>query len=391
MLKTKSVILSILLLMAGVQSQAQVKNKRAKGKPKTEMTAQQEAAMELYETMLLSTAQVMFIDSIVVDSADFISRIPLNRESGRIGTTAGITGDTGLAGGAAYINEFENKIYFSTAGNDGRYALYSTDKLGGEWTAARLIDEFGNEFEDVSYPYMMADGVTLYFAGKSKDGLGGWDVYATRYDAASARFYEPENIGLPYNSAADDYYCVIDEFNNLGWLATSRRQPQGKVCIYTFVPTDSRATYDAEALDDDELESLADIRNIGDTQTDKAVVQAALGRLKNLTAERNATKGGGMRFIVNDNTVYTSTADFKSPTNRERFATLQRTKAEADGMAEKLDAMRREYTSADARTQRRTAPVIVKAERQLEKLREYIREAEKEIRNTENMLINNGR
>ena len=101
--------------------------------------------------------------------------------------------------------------------------------------------------------------------------------------------------------------------------------------------------------------------------------------------------GGGMRFIVNDNTVYTSTADFKSPTNRERFATLQRTKAEADGMAEKLDAMRREYSSADARTQRRTAPVIVKAERQLEKLREYIREAEKEIRNTENMLINNGR
>lgn len=171
MLKTKSVILSILLLMACVQSHAQVKNKRAKGKPKTEMTAQQEAAQELYETMLLSTAQVMFIDSIVVDSADFISRIPLNRESGRIGTTAGITGDTGLAGGAAYINEFGNRIYFSTAGNDGRYALYSTDKLGGEWTAARLIDEFGNEFEDVSYPYMMADGVTLYFAARVRKAL----------------------------------------------------------------------------------------------------------------------------------------------------------------------------------------------------------------------------
>ena len=70
---------------------------------------------------------------------------------------------------------------------------------------------------------------------------------------------------------------------------------------------------------------------------------------------------------------------------------ISKAKAEADGMAEKLDAMRREYSSADARTQRRTAPVIVKAERQLEKLREYIREAEKEIRNTENMLINNGR
>ena len=74
MLKTKSVILSILLLMAGVQSHAQVKNKRAKGKPKTEMTAQQEAAQELYETMLLSTAQVMFINDVALDSASNVHR-----------------------------------------------------------------------------------------------------------------------------------------------------------------------------------------------------------------------------------------------------------------------------------------------------------------------------
>ena len=390
MLKTKTITLAALLLWAGAAAHAQTRGRAAKG-AKTQMTAEQKRAREAYERMLPATAQVTFVDSMVVDSADIAVRIPLGRESGRIGAPERLEPSAGVQGGTAYVNELGDRMFYTVVDSAGHRKLYTADKLGGRWTGHRPVAGLGDEFEEVDRPYMMADGVTLYFAGKSKDGLGGWDVYATRYDAASARFYEPENIGLPYNSAADDYYCVIDEFNNLGWLATSRRQPQGKVCIYTFVPTDSRATYDAEALDDDELESLADIRNIGDTQTDKAVVQAALGRLKNLTAERNATKGGGMRFIVNDNTVYTSTADFKSPTNRERFATLQRTKAEADGMAEKLDAMRREYPSADARTQRRTAPVFVKAERQLEKLREYIREAEKEIRNTENMLINNGR
>lgn len=387
MLKTKSVILSILLLMAGVQSHAQVKNKRAKGKPKTEMTAQQEAAQELYETMLLSTAQVMFIDSIVVDSADFISRIPLNRESGRIGTTAGITGDTGLAGGAAYINEFGNRIYFSTAGNDGRYALYSTDKLGGEWTAARLIDEFGNEFEDVSYPYMMADGVTLYFAAKGKESLGGYDIYVTRYDTDSARFYRPENVGLPYNSTANDYYCAIDEFDNIGWLVTDRHQPAGKVCIYTFVPADTRTAYDVDAIGDKMLRSLADIRCIADTWTDNAKLQAARNRVKNLQTRNTDISTNRISFVVNDNTVYNDINDFKSPTNRERFGKLQQMKTTARNMDEKLEALRRTYSTSNATTKKRLADNIMTAEKQLEHLDAQIHEMEKEIRNAENLSM----
>lgn len=387
MLKTKSVILSILLLMAGVQSHAQVKNKRAKGKPKTEMTAQQEAAQELYETMLLSTAQVMFIDSIVVDSADFISRIPLNRESGRIGTTAGITGDTGLAGGAAYINEFGNRIYFSTAGNDGRYALYSTDKLGGEWTAARLIDEFGNEFEDVSYPYMMADGVTLYFAAKGKESLGGYDIYVTRYDTDSARFYRPENVGLPYNSTANDYYCAIDEFDNIGWLVTDRHQPAGKVCIYTFVPADTRTAYDVDAIGDEMLRSLADIKCIADTWTDNTKLQAARNRVKNLQTRNTDISTNRISFVVNDNTIYNDINDFKSPTNRERFGKLQQMKTTAKTMNEKLDALRRTYSTSNATTKKRLADNIMTAEKQLEHLDAQIHEMEKEIRNAENLSM----
>ncbi|MBM6672859.1 hypothetical protein [Marseilla massiliensis] len=387
MLKTKSVILSILLLMAGVQSHAQVKNKRAKGKPKTEMTAQQEAAQELYETMLLSTAQVMFIDSIVVDSADFISRIPLNRESGRIGTTAGITGDTGLAGGAAYINEFGNRIYFSTVGNDGRYALYSTDKLGGEWTAARLIDEFGNEFEDVSYPYMMADGVTLYFAAKGKESLGGYDIYVTRYDTDSARFYRPENVGLPYNSTANDYYCAIDEFDNIGWLVTDRHQPAGKVCIYTFVPADTRTAYDVDAIGDEMLRSLADIRCITDTWTDNAKLQAARNRVKNLQTRNTDISTNRISFVVNDNTVYNDINDFKSPTNRERFGKLQQMKTTARNMDEKLEALRRTYSTSNATKKKRLADNIMTAEKQLEHLDAQIHEMEKEIRNAENLSM----
>lgn len=385
MLKTKSVIVSILVLLTGAQAQAQVKNKRAKAKPKVEMTAEQEAAQELYEAMLLSTARVMFIDSVVVDSADFISRIPLNRESGRIGTTAELTGNAAQTGGAAYINEFGNKMYFSATGGDGHYSMYSTDKLGGEWTKARLIDEFGSEFEDVSYPYMMADGVTLYFAAKGKEGLGGYDIYVTRYDADSARFYRPENIGLPYNSTANDYYCAIDEFDNIGWLVTDRRQPAGKVCIYTFVPDETRTPYDIDAIGDGMLRSLADIRSIADTWTDNAKLQAARNRVNALETRNTATRADRISFIVNDNTVYTDISDFKSATNRKRFVKLQQMKASANDMEAKLDTMRRTYSTSNESARNRLAENIITAEKQLERLDAQIHEMEKDIRNAENI------
>jgi hypothetical protein len=29
---------------------------------------------------------------------------------------------------------------------------------------------------------------------------------------------------------------VVDELNNIGYFATDRRQAEGMVCIYTFIP-----------------------------------------------------------------------------------------------------------------------------------------------------------
>lgn len=385
MLRTKIISLALLLLSANIAAQAQTKKNAKKADAEVEMTEEEEMAEELYETMLLSTAQVMFIDSVVVDSADFISKIPLNKESGRIGTTSALAKTASTPDGGAYLNEFGNKMFYSKAGGDGLFRLYSADKLGGEWTAERLIDEFGDEFEDINYPYMMADGTTLYFAAKSAEGLGGYDIYVTRFNTDSAKFYRPENIGLPYNSKANDYYCVIDEFDNIGWLVTDRRQPAGKVCIYTFVPAETRTTYDGDMTGEDMLRSLADIASISDTWTDKAKLQAARNRVAGLKARSEDVETGSITFIVNDNTVYTSVDDFKYPANRERFKKLQQMKEAADDMAEKLDGMRREYTSAEASGKRRMAGDIKAMETRLEQLRTSIRQTEKEIRNAENM------
>lgn len=376
--------MSMLIAASTLTVQSQVRKRAAKAKAKPELTEEQQRVKDLYETMLLSTAQITFVDSIVVDSADFISRIPLNRESGRIGTPAKLTGNDRLAAGAAYMNELGNKIFYSVAGSNGRQELYSTDKLGGKWTAAKIISELNDEFEDVSYPYMMADGTTLYFAAKGKEGLGGYDIYVTRYDADSARFYQPENLGLPYNSTGNDYYCAIDEFDNIGWLVTDRRQPAGKVCIYTFIPAETRTSYDADVSEDETLRSLADILSIADTQTDKAAIQAARQRIAAMQARARRAEGGGISFVVNDRTVYTSIDDFKSATGRQRFTGLQQTKKDMADTERKLNALRKAYSAGTKNAKQQLTGDIMTLEKKYEQLERRAHEQEKKIRNAEN-------
>ena len=73
-----------------------------------------------------------------------------------------------------------------------------------------------------NYPYMLSDGVTLYFASKDTNGLGGYDIYVTRYNTHTNTYTTPENLGFPYNSSANDYLMVIDELQQVGYFATDR-------------------------------------------------------------------------------------------------------------------------------------------------------------------------
>ena len=48
-------------------------------------------------------------------------------------------------------------------------------------------------------------------------------------------YLAPENVGMPFNSPYNDYMYVIDEFNNLGWFASDRYQPEDKSAyMYSF-------------------------------------------------------------------------------------------------------------------------------------------------------------
>ena len=78
----KKLIILMMLISACVSTQAQ-KHRRVK-RPAVKVEAEPSPEEKLYASMLPSTAKIMFIDSLVVDRDSFLTKIPLNKESGEI-------------------------------------------------------------------------------------------------------------------------------------------------------------------------------------------------------------------------------------------------------------------------------------------------------------------
>ncbi len=349
--------------------------------------AQTKKASSPYDDMLDTTARVLVIDSVVVEDDGYLQSMPIGGESGRLLTYEEFWNDSGQPGCYAYVNEFGNWAVFSRRDEGGRTSLYTADRLEGKWTnvtPARGLDE---GLWDANHPFMMPDGVTLYFTAAGTDNLGGHDIYVTTYDADSARFNKPENMGLPYNSSANDLYLAVDEFNSLGYLVTDRRQEEGKVCVYTFVPPTSRRTYMDEGIGEARLRSLADLESIEDTWYDRAQVDAARQRKERAMRQRRAQGAPRMEFFINDAVVYTSDNDFRLGKNRERYAELCQGRESLEADMARLEDCRMRYAQGGAVARDELSREIPALEEDVARRRQYLKELEKDIRNTENMAI----
>ena len=186
--------------------------------------------VKMFESMVPSTAKLMFIDSVVVDKKDFLNSLPLNKESGKLTYFNSFFNANKEVNTTVYINEFNNRSYYAE-GDSTQSSIYTIDKLGNKWSIPVKISEITTDYQNPDYPFLCSDGVTLFFGAKGPKSMGGYDIFMTRYNGDDGTWYEPENYGLPYNSTANDYLLAIDDYDQLGWLVTDRRQEEGKVCI----------------------------------------------------------------------------------------------------------------------------------------------------------------
>ena len=304
-------------------------------------------------SMLDATEKVVFIDSMVVDKQQFVDHYRIGRDAGRVGTyrTLFPKGELqlGRCGQSAFVNELGDMAYVAVPDTSGDLKLSRAERAGGQWSRTRALAGLAERTGNQDFPFVMADGITLYYAEESDEGLGGYDIYVTRYNSDDERFVKPENIGMPFNSPANDYLYAIDEFNNLGWFATDRNQPAGKVCIYTFIPNPSRETYVLTEYNADEVRAAARIASVARTQAGSRKLAEAKAVLAQLRAEpAEAAQGSSFSFITADGRLFTSVRQLPDAQSRKLGEQWSAATTQLSQQREQLDQMRRSYAAAYA-------------------------------------------
>ena len=324
------------------------------------------------ENGLRGVDRVIIVDSVVVDKKDFLKAYPIAADMGSLKLSE--KGDI-----VQYQTQLNGMVLYPVHATDStdlqimRYYL-ENDRL----TEGEAIEGLGIE-GDINYPFLMPDGQTFYFAARCDEGYGNYDLYATRYDSDSKQFYQAENMGFPYNSYANDYMLVIDEAANLGWFASDRYQPHGKVCIYTFIPNESRQTIDYESTDLSELQNLASLQSISAiplTDEQKQAKAQAKKRLSTVNSQLSTVNSHkDFEFVLNDQRICYTLDDFKTPEAKQLCSEwVQKTK---------------NYTALNNQLQemRETAPTnrqpILNLEARIKELQSEMHHIEKEIRKAE--------
>jgi len=77
-----------------------------------------------------------------------------------------------------------------------------------------------NTLGDEITPFYNIEDQTLYFASNGHLSIGGFDVFSAVGD--EVRWSQPENLGMPVNSSADDYFYILNPSRTGGFLTSNR-------------------------------------------------------------------------------------------------------------------------------------------------------------------------
>ena len=380
-------ILSLALFLP-LSLSAQKKKKRPVKKPVVVVVEEPQEDPRITNMREL-TQQIVIIDSIVTDKDRFLSQYRLSSETGTLTTTGKFFGKPKSLSGYAFLNEMGNKVYFGRTDGSGQSRLYTCDKLGNTWGEAILLGGLSEGIDEADYPFMMNDGITFYFAARGEESIGGYDIFFTRYDSRSGSFLKPENIGMPFNSEANDYMYAADEQSGIGYFVSDRRQPEGKVCVYIFILPETRRSYDPSKFTEQQIRDFADITRIADTWGNGSERRAALARLKAIGTTdappaAETASATNTAIVINDRLTYTSVKDFRSPAAANHYRELLKARERQATIEADLQKTRDRYARADEDGRRLLREVILHNEEQAQLLRNSIHTLEKQIRKEEN-------
>jgi hypothetical protein len=326
--------------------------------------------------MLAHCEDIQLIDSVVVDKESFLAAYLLSSESGRLERRNGTV---------VYENPLRDKRYFAAEKAGRGKRLYSEIRLQNEWTDRKEIEIPADSLDNNDFPFALSDGLTIYYASDNQASIGGYDLFITRYNLNNDTWLVPSQMGMPFNSIANDYMLAIDEENGVGYFATDRFQEAGRVVIYTFIPNEE--VVPLEVSSDRALIRRAKITSIRASWKTGADYRALLEQVRE-SVGNEAKPVHDFAFVIDDGRVYHAIGDFRADAAKQTFLQWQETKVLMGQQERELDALRAEYAGANAGKRRGLAADILRRETRLESLYALYEVLEKNVRSFELRVLN---
>ena len=328
--------------------------------------------------MLNRCENIQIIDSVIVNKDDFLKAYFVGEETGSFEQTKTTV---------IYENQLKDRRYFAKKDDKGFFRLNKQIKILDGWSEENLLNLPSDSEADDNYPFVMPDGLTIYYASNGHGSIGGYDLFISRYNSNNDTYFAPNQMSMPFNSIYNDYMLVIDEVNDIGYFASDRFQLENKVIIYTFIPNDNFILI--EGVNENELRNRAKITSIKDSWLEDEDYISKLEKIKtNIEKERNKVKKD-FTFVINDIIVYHSLNDFESDAARNTFLQSKVMEENIRDMEEQLDNQRKTFAQANNAQRQTLESSILNNEQHLETLYLTHKKTLVEIRNLEIKYLRN--
>jgi len=247
-----------------------------------------------------------------VDKKSLLNYINLSKDAGELMLSqkffvSGVDNDQII-----FRTERGNEVLFPVKEADNRWNLYKIVRLLDSWNDPEKLDKPVNSAYDELYPFLLIDGVTLYFSSNRPGGMGGLDIYQSFYDPETGTFSEPSNLGPPFNSQYDDFMLVPDLYEGKAWFVTNRNIENDQYVVVEIIWDDSVIKNNTENIN--QLLHIAALP----INEDVFFHNKKPSELKD---NRQQNQKNVFYFMINDTLIYKNKEQFRSSEALEAFNT----------------------------------------------------------------------
>lgn len=222
-------------------------------------------------------------------------------------------------------------IYFSSYGKNkknGRDLYRAKRKDDGSWGEWQALTTLNTKYDEI-YPYMANDERTLYFCSQGHSSMGGFDIFKSIYNDVTETWSEPENLGFPYNSTANDLFFATDVNDEYACFASSRENGKKLLTVYKIkvnTEPEQRVVLNKKALP-----SLAIIK-AKTVFKDNIPEQKLISELPVYIQKYTLEKFPYFNFKIDDELIYHFLAEFRSNEARNIYMEAKNDEFNADSL-----------------------------------------------------------